>query len=271
MKIIIQPNPTSQEAERCAKDVAGALRGIAESRGEPLELLTEANLSACDIVIPVGGDGTVMRCASEAARHGKPVLGVNAGKLGFLTQLEADEVAALEKLFTGGYRLYQRMMLDAVLEHNGETRVFTALNDIVARHNDPGRLVEFEVFQDEIPVARQRADGVIFATPTGSTAYSMSAGGPVVSPELSLILMTAICPHSRLGNALVLSPEGVYTVRETHRRGGGMHVMIDGHEIGELQGGEILTIRRSATVATFIDLGLREFFENLNQKLNWGG
>jgi NAD+ kinase len=268
MKILIQPNPTSHEAGRCAENVAEALRRIAARKAEHLELLAEPDFAACDIVIPVGGDGTVMRTAREAARHGKPVLGVNAGKLGFLTQLEAEEVEELEKLFTGGYRLYERMMLDALLEGSGE---YTALNDIVAGHSDAGRLVEFEVFKDEIPVARQRADGVIFSTPTGSTAYSMSAGGPVVSPELSLILMTAICPHSRLGNALVLSPEGVYSVRETGRRGEGMNVMIDGHNIGKLRPGGMLKIKRSETVIKFIDLGLREFFGNLNQKLNWGG
>jgi NAD+ kinase len=269
MKILIQSNPASKEAGRCAVNVAGALRRIAKRKGEPLELLAEHDFAACDIVIPIGGDGTVMRTAREAARHGKPVLGVNAGKLGFLTQLEADEIEELEKLFTGGYKLYKRMMLDALL---GETGEYTALNDIVAGHSDAGRLVEFEVFKDEIPIARQRADGVIFSTPTGSTAYSMSAGGPVVSPELSLIVMTAICPHSRLGNSLVLSPEGVYTVREINKEHGeGMNVTIDGHNIGKLRPGETLIVKRSETFVQFIDLGLREFFGNLNQKLNWGG
>jgi NAD+ kinase len=268
MKILIQPNPASSEAGRCAANVAEALCGIAKRIGKPLELLAEPDFAACDISIAVGGDGTVIRAARKAARHGKPVLGINAGKLGFLTQLETDETSALEKLFTGDYRLNNRMMLDALLGENGE---YTALNDIVAGHSDVGRLVEFEVFKDGKSIARQRADGVIFSTPTGSTAYSMSAGGPVVSPELSLILMTAVCPHSRLGNSLVLAPDSVYTVRETRAGGGGMNVIIDGHSICKLNYGEALNIRRSETVVSFIDLGLREFFGNLNQKLNWGG
>jgi NAD+ kinase len=267
MKIFIQPNPASCEAERCAANVAEALRGIAKRMGKPLELLAEPDFAACDIAIAVGGDGTVIRTARKAARHGKPVLGVNAGKLGFLTQLETDETTALEKIFTGNYRLNNRMMLDAIIGGNGE---YAALNDIVASHSDAGRLVDFEVFKDGISIARQRADGVIFSTPTGSTAYSMSAGGPVVAPELSLILMTAICPHSRLGNSLVLAPDGVYTVRET-RAGGGMNVIIDGHSVCKIESGDTLVVKRSETVVRFIDLGLREFFGNLNQKLNWGG
>jgi NAD+ kinase len=271
MKILIQSNPTSGESAACAANVAEALRRIARKRGEPLELLPEPDYAACDIVVSVGGDGTVMRSARQAASHGKPVLGVNAGKLGFLAQLEAEETAELEKLFTGAYRLCGRMMLEARFEENGELKTFTALNDIVAHHGDAGRLVEFEVYKGDVPVARQRADGVIFSTPTGSTAYSMSAGGPVVSPELPLIIMTAICPHSRLGNAIVLSPEGVYTVRETPRSASGMNVTVDGHNTGILQPEKTLVIKRSETAVTFIDMGLREFFGNLNQKLNWGG
>ncbi len=312
MRIFIRPNPLKAEARRCAVNVAKALLRFAEERGESLELLFEPEargifeesgklkcfdatdaVKVCDIVIPVGGDGTVMRSAREAARHGKPVLGVNAGRVGFLTQLEDHELAELKKLFTGGYALYDRMMLDAVLENPGAKGEYVAINDVVISHGDSGRVVDIEVRRAEMLLARHRGDGVIFSTPTGSTAYSMSAGGPVVSPELSLILMTAICPVSRLGNSLVLSPESVYTVREPaaecdgqkrsnggkdHREyrndtkdNGGLFLALDGTRAGRLEQGGAVHIGRSRTVARVIDLGLREFFENFNQKLTWGG
>lgn len=312
MRIFIRPNPKKAGALEYAVNVAKALCGFAEKRGEELELLFEPEarglfesfknarwlnsqeaVESCDIVIPVGGDGTVMRSAREAARHGKPVLGVNAGRVGFLTQLENHELAELEKLFTGSYALYDRMMLDAVLENPETTGEYTAINDVVISHGESGRVVDIEVRKAEMLIARHRGDGVIFSTPTGSTAYSMSAGGPVVSPELSLILMTAICPFSRLGNSLVLSPESVYTVREANVKydenkvvdidningsnsgdtvnSGGLFLARDGRHAGRLERGGAVHIGRSKTVARFIDLGLREFFENFNQKLTWGG
>lgn len=288
MRLFIKPNPEKPDAVACAGRIAGMAREMAEKHGQALEILFEDGIrvgltaqnavfcaadeafSACDVVIPVGGDGTVIRAAHGAARAGKPVLGVNAGRVGFLTQLEAHELHELERLFTGKYKLTSRMMLSAKIENGGETESLTALNDVVIRHGDSDRIVSFEVRQGEKPVASHRADGVIFSTPTGSTAYSMSAGGPVASPGLEIILMTAICPHySAFHSPLVLPPDGVYTVRETAVSGtSGMYVSLDGARVCKLGSGGSVTVSRSETAAKFIDLGLREFYSNLNDKLN---
>lgn len=289
MNIYIKPNPEKPEALDCARRAAAVLLDISKKCGEETGIFFDADdksyigaldgasfgppedmLRACDIVMPVGGDGTIMRAAQSAAREGKPILGVNAGRVGFLTQAESGELCELERLFTGRYRLLDRMMLKASVEIGGKLQAFTALNDIVVRHGDSDRIVELEVRHGSGLVVSHRADGVIFSTPTGSTAYSMSAGGPIVSPELSLILVTAICPHSAFNCSLVLPPDQTYTVSENPAGAKhGMYVSVDGARVGRLMPGGAVTVSRSETGARFIDLGLREFFSNLNQKLSW--
>lgn len=289
MNFLIKPNFDKPDAKACALRMTDMLLEIADRRGEPVEILFGENdenyiggregfifgplecvINDCDIVISVGGDGTIMRMAEIAAPSGKPVLGVNAGHVGFLTQLEIHELSELERLFTGHYGILNRMMLEARIENNEKTAVFTALNDVVIRHGDSDRIISLEVYQNDRLIAAHRADGVIFSTPTGSTAYSMSAGGPIVSPELELVLMTAICPHSAFNCSLVLPPELEYTVREKPSGNqSGMYVSVDGVRVDKLKPDGAVTVGRSKTTAKFIDLGLREFFSNLNQKLSW--
>lgn len=291
MRIFIKPNLNKSASRSCANTTAEILFEIAKRRGKTVEVMFPESdreyldmregvtfgpegelIERCDIVMPIGGDGTIMRAAPSAAMAGKPVLGVNAGHLGFLAQAELHELHEVERLFTGEYGILERMMLEARVENNGETAVYTALNDVVARHGDADRIVSIEVRQGEKLIASHRADGMIFSTPTGSTAYSMSAGGPIVSPELSVILMTAICPHSAFNSSLVLSDEPEYTLRETYSSGaGGIYVSVDGVRVNKLREGGCVTVKKSGTAVKFIDLGLRDFFGNLNKKLSWKG
>ncbi len=291
MKILLKPNFDKPDAVARVIEVVEKLREIAQKRGQSIEILLdtsdkayigereavrfgeEANLlSQCDVVMPIGGDGTIMRAAKSAAQARKPILGLNAGHVGFLTQIESHELDELDRLILGNYTLFDRMMLEAVVDNDGKISRYIALNDVVIRHGDADRIVAIEVREGERLVAYHRADGVIFSTPTGSTAYSMSAGGAIVSPELSLILMTAICPHSAFNCSLVLPPEREYTVREKLLGGaGGMYVSLDGVRVEKLKLGGSVTVTKSATAAKFIDLGLREFFSNLNEKLSWRG
>lgn len=289
MKILIKPNLDKQDAPRCANEAAKVLLKIAKKRGRTVEILFPEDdkayieaaegvsfgseselLKLCDIVMPIGGDGTIMRAAQPAAKAGKPVLGINAGNLGFLSQIERTELNELERLFDGKYGILERMMLEACVENGSSASTYTALNDVVTRHGDADRIVSIEIRQGGKLIASHRADGVIFSTPTGSTAYSMSAGGPIAPPELSVILMTAICPHSAFNCSMVLSPELEYTVREQPLgQAGGMYVSVDGVRVDKLHSDGSVTVRKSGTAAKFIDLGLREFFNNLNQKLSW--
>lgn len=228
-------------------------------------------LCDCDVIVPVGGDGTIMRAARYAVDYDKPVMGINAGRLGFLSELEYDELDRLELLVKGRYTVYRRMMLEAELERESKRYRVRGINDIVVSRMDGGRLVDFIVFQDDQMIARHRADGLILATPTGSTAYSLSAGGPIVDPNMTLLLMTAICSHSTCDRSLVLPSDREYVVMcEAKKADRGMFVSVDGRKVGALGGGDRLIIREAASRVSFIDLGLRNFFENVNEKLSWG-
>jgi NAD+ kinase len=190
MKILIKPNLQKPDAISCANQVINAIGEIAAKKACNALILLDENdrqavqnrdgavfgeyhdmLDDCDIVIPVGGDGTVMRIAQEAAQAGKPILGINAGHLGFLTQAETHEINVIERLFTGEYTILNRMMMKARVRNDGGESVHIALNDVVIRHGDADRIVAVEVqTSDGKLIAAYRADGVIFSTPTGSTA-----------------------------------------------------------------------------------------------------
>jgi NAD+ kinase len=229
-----------------------------------------AMLNTADVLMPIGGDGTVMRLARYAAASGKPVLAVNAGRLGFLTQVEIHELDALRLLTEGSYAIFDRMMLEAAIMQGGKLRRFSALNDIVIGRGDADSMVELEVSERDVLIARHRSDGLILATPTGSTAYSLSAGGPIVDPSLSLVLLTAICPHSTYNRTMALPADREYIVTgQGNPSPKGLTVAVDGRRIGKLRQGEALAVCKSPTVLKFIDLGTRSFYENVNEKLHW--
>ena len=228
-------------------------------------------LTRCDVLMPIGGDGTVMRAARHAVTADKPVLAVNAGRVGFLPQVELDELDNLRRLIHGNYTVHRRIMLEAELIQGGKPRRFSALNDVVVNRSDVDRIVYIEVRQEKTLIARHRADGLIFSTPTGSTAYSLSAGGPIVDPGMTMILMTAICPHSTFHRSMVLPTSQDYAVTEcSPHNARGLAVSVDWRRIGRIGKGETMTVRRSASCVRFIDLGLRSFYDNVNEKLNWG-
>lgn len=282
MRLLLLPNLEKQSALSCAQKIMTALGDLHitpmlchEMRahfagktgcvfGDRQELMRD-----CDIVVPIGGDGTIISAAREAVVHSKPVLGVNAGRVGFLAQLEQSEIHELERL-RNGFTTQRRMMLELVMSSpDGEIRR-TALNDIVIRDGISEKISEVEVLSEEKLIASHRADGVIFATPTGSTAYSLSAGGPVVSPELSVVILTAICPQSAMYNSLVLPDSHRYTVRERYGiEKSGMSVSVDGEYVAPLEREGFVHIEKSPRSASFVDLGIRDFYSNFNEKLSW--
>lgn len=223
-------------------------------------------LKTCDIVLSVGGDGTMLRAAHDAIVWNKPIIGVNSGTVGFLTQLEPNEIGFLSKLARGEYKVSGRMLLEARITENGQTSSHIAVNDIVIRREDTNQILSVDVHNDNRPIFSQRADGIIFATPTGSTAYSLSAGGPVVSPEMSVIVLSPICPHGTFRASLVLPPEKRYEVTETSGKDCGFIISVDGRLLGHHN---TVTISKSEKQVKFIDIGNRDFYENLNQKLSF--
>ena len=222
-------------------------------------------LEACDIIMTIGGDGTVLRAVHDAIKTDKPLIGVNAGRVGFLTQLESSELELLERLARDDYTVSGRMLLEAEFETKQGIITAVALNDIVMRREDTNHILSMNVHQGEQLVLTQRADGIIFATPTGSTAYSLSAGGPVVFPDMDACLLTPICSQGTFRCSLVLPPDRTYTVTETGMYElKGFAVSADGCFLGVCNKVEI---RRSQKQIKLIDLGYRSFYQNLNDKL----
>ena len=245
-------------------DEAGSLKGVIIGSFPDL-------LSECDILITIGGDGTILHAVSEMKGCRKPILGINTGRIGFLTQLEADELDKLNLLGSGGYSTLMRMMMEITLVKKERVQVIHALNDAVLSRGNSDRLVEIAVSGSQGHVVTHRGDGVIFSTPTGSTAYSLSAGGSIVHPSLEVILITAICPHSPFSSSLILPPHETYSAVEIlGNNQGGLIVTIDGIRFGTLHSGEYIKITKSARSIPFIDLGVRDFYSCVAQKLSFG-
>lgn len=243
------------------------------SRGEfgTLTWCEGAEQPQLDCVIVLGGDGTLLQTARELADPGVPVLGVNFGQLGFLTEIEIGEIIpALEKLLAGEYSIDERMMLEAVVYRKGQlVESSIVLNDVVMAKGAFARLISLELFIDDDPVGVYPADGLIVATPTGSTAYSLSAGGPIVPPSLEVMLITPICPHSLTSRPMVISPNSRVRVKVTSQVGQVM-LTLDGQHGFELHYDDEIIIRKYSKGARLIKLQGRSFFRVLGAKLKTG-
>jgi len=224
----------------------------------------------CDLLVVLGGDGTLL----SVARHtdgSLPILGVNMGELGFLTEVtEAEALPMLARVLAGQYDLDRRMTLAAALERKGRVvRRFRALNDVVISNGSLARIVSFNVSVDDLPLASYRADGVIVATPTGSTAYSLSAGGPVVEPTVQALLVSPISPHTLSNRPVVLRPEAVVRVAVAERENDAI-LTIDGQESIKLAGGDVLVARRGRASVSLVRSPDRTYYDVLRAKLGWG-
>ncbi len=255
------------QANRCkpllAPEAAQAL-GFPEYTAA--ELVKEAQ---CLIVL--GGDGTLLNSARLAAPAGIPLLGINIGRMGFLTEVDAPELFfALEKLLKGEYSVDDRMMLEAKVYRRGSCVArSTALNDAVVTKGAFARLIFLETYVNDEYVATYPADGLIIASPTGSTAYSLSAGGPLVSPDLALMLVTPICPHSLWARPLVIGAESEIRVIVNSQKEEVMLTM-DGQYGVRLEQNDAVVVTRSPFQAKFIRLKNRSFYYLLRRKLSEG-
>jgi len=222
-----------------------------------------------DLVIVLGGDGTLLSVAREAAPCGVPVLGINLGHLGFLAEVEKHEIEeSLSQLFAGKYSIENRIMLSAVLEkQSGETAHFEALNDIVVSRSGSSRLIDLNLYINDELVDDYKADGLIVATPTGSTAYAMSAGGPILDPAVHSFVITPICPHSLYAKTIV-APDSVEIKMTVNSQNARLAVVSsDGTENEILAKGDSLTLHRSAHTAHLIKLNNHRFYSVLQHKL----
>ncbi|HEX2985951.1 MAG TPA: NAD(+)/NADH kinase [Caproiciproducens sp.] len=224
----------------------------------------------CDAVIAVGGDGTIIHYARHAAAAEKPILGINVGRLGFVAGLETDELDTLKQLVDGKYTIENRMMIEIKLEYEGKTRIYRALNDAVVARGALSKILDFKVNFNDKNVCDYRADGLIMSTPTGSTAYSLSAGGPVVDPSIGCIILTPICPHSLLMRPIVFGPESHLSVQASSNYESEIFLTIDGDSSIKIEDHQNIEISRSDQMVRIIKLKQDNFYEIVNEKLAEG-
>jgi len=278
MKIAILPNMTRADAPQtslrvCAKlDELGAVYLISEqyrayfSQTSAQFLADGAVLEACDLLLTVGGDGSIIHAAKQAASRGKPVLGINAGCLAFMAGLESNELQLLERLIQGGYAIDRRLMLRAAVLRGEELlSEGYCVNDAVVSLAAERRIVELDVTLDGQFLNRYKGDGLIAATPTGSTAYSLSAGGPVVDPQLESILLTPICAHSLFSRSLLFKSEARLCVSSP--AGKELLLSRDGETPDAVSSGCRVVIEKADRTADFIRIKSDHFIHVLDHKL----
>lgn len=225
-------------------------------------------LSQADILICFGGDGTILHAAKDANTFGIPILGVNLGSVGFMAELEQSELPLLSKLAAGKYTIESRMMLDVTVRRDHKI-IFSdlALNDAVITKGAVARVVDLEIFSDQTLITGFSGDGVIISTPTGSTAYSMSAGGPIVEPAAENLIVTPICPHAINARSFVLGQDRVVAARLGRLARKTAYLSVDGGKAFKLSGGDRVEIKRAKTYTHLVRLTSRSFYDIMSQKL----
>lgn len=222
----------------------------------------------CAFGVVLGGDGTMLNAAKWASATDTPLIGINLGRLGYMNELEENEIDLLKQLFSVDFSTEERMMLETAVTREGK-QVFsaTSLNEIVVCRGVTARLIDLDLMCNGKKAGFYRADGIIISTPTGSTAYSMSAGGPIVDPSLKLISVSAVCPHGYSGtNTVVFSPDSVIEVKVSSEYNGDIYVTADGRSAFELYRNDIVTVRRSKMVTRLIKLKGNAFYSILARK-----
>jgi len=244
--------------------------GIALRIGKPdLGLKNEEIFINSDIIIVLGGDGTLLNIARQSAYYNVPLFGINLGHLGFLTEVEAEEMfPALEKLISGDYEIEKRMMLEATVEtDNIQMEKMIALNDIGITKGPFSRIIRMGIYINDDYVDLYSADGVVISSPTGSTAYSLSAGGPIVSPDVKVMIITPICPHILHSRPIVVSNEDVVKV-EVCQNNNEVMLTVDGQQGYKLKAGDIVTVRQAQCYTSLVKLKDRSFYQVLRKKIS---
>lgn len=281
MKMALLPNLTracalqvTQEVCQCLKALhvsyyfEDALRGLLPDDNHFMP--TEQLLESCDVVIAIGGDGSLIHAAKKAVSYAKPVLGVNAGNLAFMAGIEKNELHLLNDLISGNYTTDKRMMLDVFCKRPGEENPIYlghCINDVVVARGTQIKLIHLDVFADDMLVTHYYSDGIILSTPTGSTAYSLSAGGPVVDPKIESILLTPICTHSLFARSLVFASNAEIRV-EIPQDGEDINISCDGDPAFHVLPGSIITVKKAEKSADFIRIKNESFIDVLNSKLS---
>ena len=285
MKIILCPNPFRDKGLRAAKSAERLLRdaGITieycfpfavdrDSLGEQDRHIQikdlKSELPDADFLVCFGGDGTILHAAKDASNFGVPVVGVNMGSIGFMAELEQADIPLLTRLMTGEFSIENRMLLDVKVIRDGRVLFrSTALNDAVITKGAVARVIDLAVYGDRVLISNIYGDGVIVATPTGSTAYSLSAGGPIVEPTAENIIMTPISAHTLQSKAMVLDRNRLIHVIVPKQSRKTAYLSVDGGKAFKLFAGDSVEICRSKRQLSLAKLSDKSFYEIINQKL----
>ena len=284
MKIVLSPNPYRDKGLKAVQNARRILEGAGaetcmcfpfslerENVEVPahLEFLPEEEAFAgADLMVCFGGDGTILHAAHEANARNIPILGVNLGSIGFMAELEHGELSLLARLAGGKFGIERRMMLDVSVRREGR-RVFDqqALNDAVLTKGAVARVLDLEVTGDRVTISSFSGDGLVVATPTGSTAYSMAAGGPIVEPTAANIIIAPICAHSLHAKPFVLDAARAVGVRPVPGSKKTAYLSVDGGRAFRVQPGDWVECRRSRQTTQMVKLTGRSFYERINQEL----
>ncbi len=285
-RVMVQPNPTKGAALRVSRRLISLLLaeefqvvaleeyrevllfGLSEEEKKQIRFLREPEIyHACDFIMVVGGDGTILRIAGQASLYNKPVLGVNCGTVGFMSELEPDEIELVRSVKCGNFTLDDRSMLDIQVFNSVGDEVYStvALNEAVVTKGFFNRVIPLSVIVDGQEVFQFSGDGVIVTTPTGSTAYSLAAGGPILAPSSDCLAVTPICPHSLTIKSFVISAESIVTVMPEYK-GHQVFLSPDG-DTYELRSGDRVVIQRSKRTFSLLRIKGQGFYEIIRQKL----
>ena len=285
MRVVLSPNPYRDKGLRAAQAARKILggNGVDTLICLPFELEENSRLelpkhleyiplkeglAQADILVCFGGDGTILHAAKDANAYEMPILGVNMGSVGFMAELENGELSQLSKLAQGKYTIEARMMLDVKVDRGGRTILQdVALNDAVVTKGAEARVIDLAVYGDRVLISELAGDGVILSTPTGSTGYAMSAGGPIVEPTAENIIFTPICAHSLHAKAVVLGSERLISVRLGKDSRKSAYLSVDGGRAFKLTAGDRVEVAKARSQTKLVKLTGRSFYEVLNHKL----
>ncbi len=240
-----------------------------KSRKEFEYIAPEDIYREAECIVVLGGDGSLLDAARRAAPFDKPLLGINLGHLGYMTELESGDLSLLCRVVNGEYHIDERAMISVEVynQSGGRKASSYALNDAVISNGSVARIVDLELYEGGEPVSNFRADGLIVATPTGSTAYSMSAGGPIADPRLACLCVTPICPHSLTARPMLFRDDATLEIKNVCQREKMLYLTVDGRINFELYRGDFVRITRSAMKTRLIRLHEKGFYATLQEKM----
>jgi NAD+ kinase len=274
-KVLIVVNSLKEDAG----SVLGAVTDFARRRGcqtvtvDFAQVVPTESLDGVDLAVSLGGDGTLLSCARMLADRQVPILAVNMGDFGFITEVSRSElVETWEKYLSGVLGVSERLMLSVSVQREGkETATFIGMNEAVVSVTGKSRMIRLKLFLSDLYLGRYRADGLIVATPTGSTAYSMAAGGPILHPEMEAFVLTPICPFTLSNRPTVIPSTEILRVEVEEAQKAEIVLTVDGHDTAPLTPRDAVLVRRAPCKALIIRSDKRSFYEVLRRKLHWTG